>query len=53
VAVGQHVQLVAGVSLRLLLRLGDGGLVARRQLDVYLHVLPEERRRIDRLLGEL
>ena len=39
VAVGEHVQLVAGVTVRLLLGLGQAGLVARRQLDVYLHVL--------------
>lgn len=39
VAVGKHVQLVAGVALRLLLGLGQAGLVSRRQLNVDLHVL--------------
>ena len=39
VAVGEHVQLVPGVPLRLLLGLGEGGLVAGCQLNVDLHVL--------------
>lgn len=39
VAVGEHVQLVARVSLRLLLGLGQAGLVSRCQLNVYLHIL--------------
>lgn len=39
VAVGEHVQLVASIALRLLLGLGQAGLVPWRQLDVDLHVL--------------
>lgn len=39
-AVGEHVQLVARVSLGLLLSLRDGSLVARCKLDVYFDVLP-------------
>lgn len=39
VAVGEHVQLVACVSLRLLFGLGEAGLVSRCQFDVYLHIL--------------
>lgn len=38
-AVGEHVQLVPCVSLRLLLRLRQRRLVTGRQLDVDLHVL--------------
>lgn len=41
-AVGEHVQLVPRVSLRLLLRLRQRRLVAGRQLDVDLHVLQRE-----------
>ncbi len=39
VAVGEHVQLVACVSLSLLLGLREAGLVSRCQFNVYLHIL--------------
>lgn len=38
-AVGEHVQLVACVSLCLLLGLREAGLVSRCQFNVYLHIL--------------
>lgn len=38
-AVGKHVQLVAGVALRLLLGLRQAGLIPGCQLNVYLHIL--------------
>ena len=38
-AVGEHVQLVASVSLCLLLGLRQAGLVSGGQLNVYLHIL--------------
>lgn len=39
VAVGEHVQLVACVSLCLLLGLREAGLVSRCQFNVYFHIL--------------
>lgn len=38
-AVGEHVQLVAGVALGLLLGLRQAGLIPGCQLNVYLHIL--------------
>lgn len=42
-AVGEHVQLVACISLSLLLGLREAGLVSRCQFNVYLHILQMEK----------
>lgn len=42
-AVCQHVQLIASISLSLLLTFGDGSLITWRQLYVYLHLLSHTR----------
>lgn len=39
----QHVQLIASISLSLLLTFGDGSLITWRQLYVYLHLLSHTR----------
>lgn len=52
VAVGEHMQLVACVSLCLLLGLGEAGLVSRCQFNVYLHILQMKRSQKHKILEE-
>lgn len=51
-AVCKHVQLVACISLSLLLTLGDGSLITWCQLYIYLHLLPQTTRE-QKLLSSL